>query len=208
MASLSRKFLDSIGIEGDKVDLIIERHNEVLTEIKDERDQYKKDAETLPEIQKQLNQYMEMEKKAEKDPYKVKYEAIKEDFEEYKKGVLEKETAHKKETEYRRLLKESGVSEKRISAILKVTNLDGVELDENGNAKNADDLMKSIKDEWSDFIQVKKTEGANIANPPANGGKAVKTKEEIRAIADPIARQKAMAENPTLFGLPDNSKNE
>ena len=107
MASLSRKFLDSIGIEGDKVDLIIERHNEVLTEIKDERDQYKKDAETLPEIQKQLNQYMEMEKKAEKDPYKVKYEAIKEDFEEYKKGVLEKETAHKKETEYRRLLKEA-----------------------------------------------------------------------------------------------------
>ena len=208
MASLSRKFLDSIGIEGDKVDLIIERHNEVLTEIKDERDQYKKDAETLPEIQKQLNQYMEMEKKAEKDPYKVKYEAIKEDFEEYKKGVLEKETAHKKETEYRRLLKESGVSEKRISVRLKVTNPDGVELDENGNAKNADDLMKSIKDEWSDFIQIKKTEGANIANPPANGGKAVKTKEEIRAIADPIARQKAMAENPTLFGLPDNSKNE
>jgi len=205
MASLSRKFLDSIGIEGDKVDLIIERHNEVLSEIKDERDQYKKEAESLPEIQKQLNEYKENEKNAEKDPYKVKYEALKEDYEEYKKGILEKETIGKKESEYKRLLKESGVSEKRISAILKVTDLDSIELDEKGNAKNSDELIKHIKDEWSDFIQATKTEGAKVANPPINGGKVTKTKEEIRAIADPIERQKAMAENPTLFGLPENT---
>ena len=82
MASLSRKFLDSLGIDNDKADLIIERHNEVITEIKDERDKYKADAESLTEIQRQLNEYKEAEKNAEKDPFKVKYEALKEDFEQ------------------------------------------------------------------------------------------------------------------------------
>ena len=208
MATLSRKFLDSIGIENDKADLIIERHNEVLTEIKDERDKYKADAEALPEVQKQLNEYKEAEKNAEKDPYKVKYEALKEDFEEYKNGITAKETAAKKEQAYTALLKKAGVTEKRIPAILKVTDLDSVELDDEGNAKDADKLTESIKAEWSDFIVTKQTRGADVSTPPANNGKTTKTKEEIRAITDPIARQKAMLENPSLFGLPEPDSNE
>lgn len=205
MASLSRKFLDSIGIENDKADLIIERHNEVLTEIKDERDKYKSEAESIPELQKQLGEYEELKKKAEKDPYKVKYEALKEDYEEYKNGILKKETAEKKESAYKKLLIDSGVTEKRIPAILKVTDLDSIEFDDDGKIKNADKVTENIKSEWADFISVKKTKGAEVATPPANGGKATKTREEIRAIADPIARQKAMLENPSLFGLPDNN---
>lgn len=205
MATLSRKFLDSIGIENDKADLIVERHNEVLTEIKEERDKYKTDAEALPEVQKQLDAYKEAEKNADKDPYKVKYEALKEDFEEYKNGIEAKETASKKEAAYRKLLKDAGVSEKRVAAILKVTDLDKVELDSDGNAKEADKLTEAIKTEWSDFIQTTSTKGAQVATPPANDGKATKTKEEIRAISDPAARQKAMLENPSLFGLSDNN---
>ena len=38
---------------------------------------------------------------------------------------------------------------------------------------------------------------------PANDGKSTMTKEQIRAIADPVARQKAMLENASLFGLPE-----
>lgn len=208
MATLSRKFLDSIGIENDKADLIIERHNEVLTEIKEERDKFKADAEALPDIQKQLNEYKEAEKNAEKDPYKVKYEALKEDFEEYKNGIAAKETAVKREAAYVKLLKSAGVSEKRIPAILKVTELDKIELDDEGNAKEADKLTEAIKTEWGDFITTTQVKGAKVATPPANNGKTTKTREEIRAIADPAARQKAMLENPSLFNLPDNNSNE
>lgn len=208
MATLSRKFLDSIGIDNDKADLIVERHNEVLTEIKEERDKFKAEAEALPEVQKQLDAYKEAEKNADKDPYRVKYEALKEDFEAYKNEITERETAGKREAAYRALLKNAGVSEKRISAILKVTDLDTVELDSEGNAKNADALTEAIKTEWADFIQTTTSKGAAVANPPANDGKATKTKDEIRAIADPVARQKAMIENPSLFGLADNNSNE
>jgi hypothetical protein len=192
MASLSMQFLTALGIDDEKGQLICERHKEVLTEIKTERDKYKEEAEKLPEIQKQLDQYKEAEKKGEKDPYKAKYEALKEDFNEYKKGVEAKETTAKKEAAYSKLLKEAGVSEKHIAKILKVSDIDSLELDEEGNVKEADKHIESIKSEWSDFIQTNRTEGAKVANPPTNNtGKAVKTKEEILKIKNTSERQEA-----------------
>lgn len=192
MAQFTRKYLTSIGIEEDKIDLIMEKHSEVVTEIKDERDKYKVEADKLPDVQKQLSELQEEAKNNSDDKYKVKYEALKEDFEEYKKGVTAKETKSKKESAYTKLLKAAGVSEKRISAILKVTNFDDIELDENGDAKEADKLTESIKSEWSDFISTTSTQGANVANPPANNtGKAIKTKKEIMEIKDTAERQQA-----------------
>ena len=206
MASLSRKFLDSLGIEGDKADLIIERHNEVLTEIKDERDQFKTEAEKLPDIQKQLEEYQKAENDPKNNTLQVKYDALKEEFEEYKNGITAKETKAKKEEAYKQILKEIGIPEKRIPAILKVSDIDSIELDTDGNVTNKDKLTESNKAEWSDFIPTKKTEGAQVANPPANDGKSTMTKEQIRAISDPVARQKAMLDNPTLFGLPESNE--
>lgn len=192
MASLSMQFLTALGIDDEKGQLICERHKEVLTEIKTERDKYKEEAEKLPEIQKQLDQYKEAEKKGEKDTYKAKYEALKEDFNEYKKGVEAKETIAKKEAAYSKLLKDAGVSEKHIAKILKVSDIDSLELDEEGNVKEADKHTESIKSEWSDFIQTNRTEGAKVANPPTNNtGKAVKTKEEILKIKNTTERQEA-----------------
>lgn len=191
MASLTRKYLASIGIEEDKIDLIMEKHSEVVTEIKDERDRYKTDAEKLPEVQKQLNDLQEEAKSNGGDKYKVKYEALKEELEEYKKGVEAKETKAKKESAYTKLLKDAGISEKRISSILKVTDLDSIELDEDGNAKDADKHTEAIKKEWSDFIATTSTQGASVATPPSTATAAVKTKAEIMKIKDTAERQQA-----------------
>lgn len=193
MASLSIKFLTGLGIDEDKADLICERHKEVLTEIKEERDKYREEAEKLPEIQKQLDVYKEAEKNSEKDPYKVKYEAIKEEYAEYKKGIEAKETTAKKEEAYKQLLKNAGISEKRIASILKVSDIDGIELDEQGKPKNSEKLTESIKAEWADFIQTSQTEGAKIANPPSNN-LSVKSKKDIMAIKNTTERQNAWAE--------------
>lgn len=201
--AFTRKFLSALGIEQDKIDEIIAAHTEVTDALKTERDKFKEDAEKLPEIKAELDKFQEAAKKGDKDAYKVKYEAIKEEFEEFKKGIEAKETTQKKEDAYKRLLKEAGVSEKRIPAILKVSDIESIELDGEGNAKGADKLTETIKAEWSDFIQTTKTEGAKVANPPANNGKATMTKEQIRAIEDPIARQKAMLENRSAVGLPE-----
>ena len=67
-----------------------------------------------------------------KDPFKVKYEAIKEEFDNYKKDISAKETKANKTAAYRELLKKAGVSEKRIDTVLKVSDVDGIEIDKDG----------------------------------------------------------------------------
>lgn len=202
--ALTRKFLTAMGIEADKVDEIINAHVEVVDALKTERDQYKADAEKLPAVQAENEQLKANAKGNNEDSYKVKYEAIKEEFEEFKNNITAKESKAKKTDAYRQLLKDAGVLEKRIDAVMKVSNVDDIEFDEDGKIANADKLTESIKSEWADFIVVKSEKGANVSNPPANNGKATKTYEEIRAIKDPVERQNAMAENPALFGLPES----
>lgn len=204
--ALTRKFLSALGIEADKVDEIITAHTEVTDNLKAERDKYKEDAEKLPNVQAELDKLKAAADKGEKDPYKVKYEALKEEFEAYKTAIETKATTAKKEATYRQLLKECGIAEKRIDAVLRVSDIDSLEFDDEGKVKDGDKLKESIKTEWSDFIQTAGAKGASTATPPTNAGdKTTMTKADIRAISDPVARQKAMLENPSLFGLPENN---
>jgi hypothetical protein len=177
--ALTRKFLSALGIEADKVDEIISAHTEVTDALKQERDQYKADAEKLPEVQKELD---DLKANTDgKNTWKVKYEALKEDFDQYKADTEAKATKASKEEAYKKLLEETGVSPKRISAIVKVTDLDSIELDDSGMIKDADKVKNGIKEEWSDFIQTKKTEGAPTPTPPGSSGGTLKTREEIYA---------------------------
>lgn len=162
--ALSRKFLSAMGIEADKIDEIITAHTETVDALKDERDRYKADAEKLPEVQKNLdeaNKKLEEASKAdEKDKWKVKYDALKEEHDQYKAGIESEKTKQKKSDAYRELLKETGVSEKRLAAVLRVTDLDKIEFGEDGKLKDIDDLKKSIKEEWSEFIMQQQEQGA------------------------------------------------
>jgi len=194
--AFTRKFLSALGIEADKVDEIIAAHTEVTDALKEERDKYKADAERLPDIEKRLT---EAEKKMEgDDPYKEKYEALQKEYEDYKAEVNNKETTAKKESAFRHVLKDIGIPDKRIDSVIKVSDINGIELTEEG-IKDEETLKAKLKEEWSDFIATKSTEGVPSANPPSNTGKTTMTKEQIRAISDPVARQKAMMENSSLF---------
>lgn len=199
--ALTRKFLSAMGIEEDKIDQIIEAHSATVNALKEERDKFKDDALKLPDIQKELDEAKESIETHSKDAYKVKYEALKEEYEEYKTGIENGKTREAKEKAYRELLKKVGISEKRIDAVLKVSDVDGIDLDKEGNVKKADELMESIKKEWSDFIVTKSVEGTDTAKPPTNTGGSDMTREQIRAIKDGAERRQKMAENPELFGL-------
>lgn len=194
--AFTRKFLSALGIDADKVDEIIQAHTEVTDALKEERDKYKADAERLPDIEKRL---AEAEEKMEgNDPYKDKYEALQKEYEDYKADVSNRETTAKKESAFRHVLKDIGIPDKRIDSVIKVSDINGIELTEEG-IKDEDTLKAKLKEEWSDFIATKSTEGVPSANPPSNTGKTTMTKEQIRAISDPVARQKAMVENASLF---------
>ena len=197
--ALTRKFLSAMGIEDDKVDEIITAHTDTVNALKEQRDKYKEDAEKLPTIQKKLD---ELEAQNDKeDPYKEKYEKLQVEFDTFKEGVENEKIKAKKNKMYRELIKKAGVSEKRIDAIMKVTNIDNVELDEKGEIKDADKITENIKKEWADFIVTESQKGADTTTPPTSTGGTTMTKEEIRSIKDPQARQKAMLDNASLFGL-------
>ena len=200
--ALTRKFLSAMGIEADKVDEIINAHVEVTDALKEERDRYKADADALPAVKKELDDLRAEADKGGKDAYKVKYDAIKEEFDKYKADVSAKELKGRKEKAYKELLKQIGVDEKRLDAIMKVTDVTGMELDENGAIIDASEIKKTAKAEWSDFIVSETKSGASVVTPPGNtGGRAYGSKEDIMAIKDIATRQKAIAENHELFGF-------
>lgn len=162
--ALTRKFLKGMGLSDEIVDSIIEAHTESTDGLKADRDKYKAEAEKLPGVQKELDDL----KAAGDGGYKEKYEKEHADFEKYKADQTAKETRQAKEKAYREFLKSVGVSEKRIPSIIKVTDLNAVEL-EGDKVKDADNkLAERVKTEWADFIETSNTDGANTQTPPAN----------------------------------------
>ena len=196
----SRKMLKAMGIEEEKIDQIIDAHSETVDALKADRDAYKEDAAKLAAVQKELD---ELKAKGD-DGYKAKYEAEKAAHDALKADIAAKETKKAKTDAYRELLKGANIDEKRIATILRAEapTIDKIELDADGKIKNAEQYTESIKSDWADFIVTQSAKGTNTATPPANGGTATtKTKEDILKIKDAGERQKAIAENPTLFGI-------
>lgn len=200
--ALTRRTLKAMGISDEQVDEIIAAHTETVDALKEQRDAYKADAEKLADVQKQLDKATADLEAAGKDAYKVKYEALKEEYEGYKTEQTKKESHAAKEKAYRALLQEAGVSEKRLESVLRVSDVDSVELDEKGTIKGADKLTESIKSEWADFITTTETRGASTSNPPANNPSGAMTKADIykkddhgRYVLSAAERQKALLEN-------------
>lgn len=183
--ALTRKFLSALGIEAEKIDEIISAHTETTDALKKERDdaladveKYKADSEKLAKVSKEL-EALKADDSADK--WKKQYDELKVDYDTYKANVQAKETKLTKESAYRKLLKDTNVSDKRIDSILKVSGdiIDKIEFDDAGNIKDSDKLTDSIKAEWSDFIVTEQKKGANTATPPAN--KLEELKGESRA---------------------------
>ena len=133
--------------------------------------------------------------------------ALQKEYDDFKKQVESDKIKTKKESAFREILKKAGVSEKRIEAICKCSgdDINGIEFDDEDKIKDEEAKVQKIRTDWSDFIESSHTEGIKTPTPPSNGGtKTTMTREQIRAISDPVARQKAMLENPSLFGLPES----
>ena len=198
--ALTRRMLKAMGISDEQVDEIIAAHSETVDALKEQRDQYKADAEKLPEVQKQLDKAKTDLEATGKDAYKVKYEALKEEYEGYKNEQTAKETRSAKERAYRELLKAAGITEKRIDSVVRVSDLDSVELDDKGAIKDADKLTESIKTEWADFIPTATTQGAQTATPPTTTTQKTYTIADIRKMSPAEINQNFDAIKASLKG--------
>ena len=170
--AVTRKLLKALGIEDEKADQILEAHTETVNEIREERDRYKADAEQLPGVQQELAELKEAAEQNANNPYKAQYENIKQQFDDYKADVAAQQAKASKQTAYRKLLKEQGISDRFIDPIMKVTSVDDLELDDKGRFKNEEDLKNDIKTQWEGFAVKEETHGAQQYNPPGTGGGA------------------------------------
>lgn len=195
--ALTRKSLKAMGLTEEQVDSIIELHLEVKNDLEEQLKNYKADALKLPTVQKELDEL----KKGDGKDWKAKYDAEKAAHDKTKSDHEAKETAAKVREAYRELLKGAGVADKYLATALKATDLTAMKLGDDGKLEGAEELEKSAKTEWADFIQATRTDGAKVDTPPANTG-GRKTREEIfkkddkgRYILSTAERQKALAEN-------------
>ena len=198
--AFTRKMLKAMGIEEEKIDEIIDEHREVTDALKEDRDKYKADAEKLVEVQKELDTL----KKASEgtDSYKERYEKEHKDFEDYKANIKAEQTKAAKAEAYKALLKDAKVSSEWIDDIVKFTEMDDIQIDDDGKIVDADKRMEGIKEKYAKYIVSESTRGANTENPPANTGGSKMTKADIykkdehgRYLLSAAERQKALVES-------------
>ena len=191
---LTRKFLASKGLEADAIEDIIQAHTETVNALKDKLDgleELKAENARLKDVEAENdNLKKEVAKHSDKD-----YDKLKAEFDAYKKDIENKEVRAKKEGAYKDILKDAGIPERHFAKILKYSDVDGVEFEEDGKIKGADKILESIKEEWSDHIESTQKKGATTSKPPKNtaGGKSL-NKDEIMKITDAKERKEKLKE--------------
>lgn len=211
--ALSRRMLSAMGLEADKIEQIIEAHTETVSGLKQQiadlgddlakaKESGTADSDRLKDVQKELDTLKEQVAADAKSREGKDYDALKKEFDDYKADIQAKAEKSAKEKAFRDLLSDMKVSDKGVSLILKYQGVNGIELDEDGKLKDAPALRKAVKEDWSDYISTVETKGADTKTPPGSDSGAGKmTKADIMKIKDTSERQKAIAENPELFGI-------
>lgn len=166
-----KEILSKANIDEDKMDKAVEEllggHTATVNALKEERDNYKAEAEKLPNVEKELN---DLKKQAEKDgenPFEAKYEAEHKAFEQYKSKVEADNTKRAKTKAYKAMLKEANIGENYVDTLVKVADFDNIKIDKDGNIEGKDELINSVKTEYSAFVVETEQKGADTANPPA-----------------------------------------
>lgn len=158
----TRQFIRSAAKECD-VELPKELIDTLINEHMSAQDNYAED---------RVKKALEENKPADPAPIKEsdEYKALKKEYDDYKAQVEGEKAQAKKREAYKAMLEDVGVSEKRIESVLKVSDIDKVELDEDGKIKGIDDLKKAVKEEWADFITKDEKRGVETPTPPAGAG--------------------------------------
>lgn len=189
-----RKHMNDEGtIPADSVPALVQSISKYVGENFVSVDRYNTKKTLADELQTKLDESADLQ---------GKYDKLKTEYDAYKNEQEAKEVRVQKQDAYKEILKSLNIPEKRWAAILKTVAVDELKLTADGKLDDVEKLTKDAKEDWGDFIVSTKETGVSSANPPANnGGKTTQTKEEIMAIKDTTARQKAIAENHELFGF-------
>ena len=145
--SLTRKMLTAMGIEAEKIDQIIESHTETVDGLKKVADDLREQAGKVPDLERKIG---ELEKAQPTEDYEGKFKDLKAEFDTYKEKVAAEQAQAEKARLYRSLLREAGIDEKRLDAIMRVTDLSGVTV-EDGAIVDAETVSEQIKKDYPEL---------------------------------------------------------
>lgn len=181
MAHLTRKFLRALGVEEEKIDEIVNAHQDTLEEIKLERDSLKDSASKLAEAQAEVTRLSgELEKAQKNSGDAAKVQA---DFDAYKQQVEAERLNQQTDGALYDLAKKAGIQRESFLK-LAVKNFDRETIKRgDGNAiANADELVEAFKAEFPDFLAAEpEPRPAPTITPPPGPAKPY-TKEQIEAM--------------------------
>lgn len=198
--ALTRKLLKGMGLTDEQVDTIIEAHTDTVDGLKTDMERYKADAKALPGVQKQLEQAQADLGAAKKDGWQEKYDVLKKEFEDHKKGIAEKEAKAAKEKAVRAYYEGKNITGDNLELAMRGSRDEIAALEMDGDkikdTKALDDLVSGT---FSRLVSTTRLVGANAHHPPANSSGSYSSKDEIMKIKDPTERQNAIAANIDLF---------
>lgn len=142
----------------EKISEILDLAHAEVDAIKTERDNLKTQ---LSEAQKGNSD--------KENEWKTKYESEHDAFEKYKADQAQAVELKAKENAYKQLLTDAGVSNKLVDLVVRASakQISEIKL-KDGKVEGADELTKSIKAEYKDYIVDTEKKGANLPNPPKN----------------------------------------
>ena len=200
--ALTRAMLKGMQLTEEQVSAIIDAHTETVDGLKDSLKAANADAEKLTAVQKQLDDL----KANSGDDWKEKYNTLKKTFDDFKTESANQAKAEKVKAAYTQLLKDANVDSKRIDAILNITDMSGMTLDESVKLVDADKLSASIKSEWGAFIQTTGVKGSSVETPPENHSGTTMTRADVYAKDEKghyklstAERQKMLTEHPEIL---------
>lgn len=193
--------LKAMGVEDDKSEQIIQAHNETVEGLKKQRDDLteqldgqKELAAQVPDLQKKLE---EAEAKIPSEDWQAKYlESVKE-LEDFKAQVERDKAEAEKKSLYRAVLREAGIDEQRIDAIVKVTDMGAIAV-KDGAIEDSEALKESVAKEWAAFIPQESVQGAKVPKPPETSGGV--------AGADPATVQRLAERHARLYGTTETKE--
>lgn len=197
--ALTRRLLKGMGLTDEQVDTIIEAHTDTVDGLKADVAKYKGDADKLPGIQKELD---DLKKDGADGGYKAKYEKEKKDFQDYKNGIAEKESAAAKEKAARAYFESKGIPADSMGLVIRgaKAEISGLELD-GEKIKDSTALDTLLSGDYKGLIGKTTTKGTDTKTPPNTSG-GIKSRAEIykkddkgRYILSTAERQAALAES-------------
>lgn len=168
--ALSRKFLKAMGLTEEQIDSVVEAHRETVDGLQKSLTAAEDKAKKYDGVEKELNELKAAN--AGKPNYEELYNADHTALENLRSEITAKEARTAKEAAIGAFFEKNNIvgKQKKIAMMAIKGDIDGYEVDEAGNLKDTKPLETLIKEDFAGLVSTTRTEGAGIANPPANIG--------------------------------------